>query len=774
MKNWLVCLFVFFAQMTYAQAQSSTKYADECWRMVIQGDSIAKAKGEDSYKQALAKYNAAKACGQSLTKTVNDKILALFNAIENEKNEAVRQRERAKKQTRIAEERRREAERARTAEVEGRIKAEKEAKANSLVTLALKNVPIDPTLAFSYTQRALELTPVNLAAAEVRNSILQENIFYGRMLLGHQGWIRNLKLSPNGDFLFSGATDGRFIVWDTKNWESNSIENRSSAKVCAIDVSKEKQQVLCAYEDGFVCISPIDKPNAFVRRGLIAKDIKSAAFVPSKKAILLGGADGWVRFWDWEKQAYYDSLKIGNQEIIQILSTPHNGLMAFATKAEVQIWDLQKRVLKKTLKTPDFFIQCIAVSLDEAAIYIGNGPFMSKFSLEGELLFNMGRHPSAVSSIDVAENGSIIVVGTNDGRTYLWDKQGNYLNVLSTIPKEGSPAVGAFSVSASSEGKIIYTGSGDQAIRTWHLDNKQVFNFQADMFEASGIGYEPNKNRLVTTGMDGNVSLRNISGKVISQISVFSEGIYSSDTDSLFQLFFVGGVDSAAIIALKSDSLVLLRKWKAHQSGPVTRVRWIHKRKELITASKDGWVNIWDEYGEKTETYPLKGLINDLASDTKGKYIAVAAEDSTAYLIHRNSGKIESLKHPLRVVGLDFAPNDSKMITASGNVLRIWDTSSSRVALNTVSLPRSSIWTVRFSNDGERFAVGCWDGSTRIFDKFGQEVQTFRTNKGVVRYIRFSSDDNFLLSGDNQGGVSINRTIKNLLEQNMIYRFIEK
>ncbi len=100
-----------------------------------------------------------------------------------------------------------------------------------------------------------------------------------------------------------------------------------------------------------------------------------------------------------------------------------------------------------------------------------------------------------------------------------------------------------------------------------------------------------------------------------------------------------------------------------------------------------------------------------------------------------------------------FSPDGKQVLTGSGDgTAKLWDLSGRE--LQTFAGHNSWVSSVTFSRDGTQVLTGSQDGTAKLWDLSGHEIQTFRGHADGVTSVAFSPDGQKVLTG------SIDRTAK--------------
>ena len=159
---------------------------------------------EQQFQKALNKFNAAKLCQPDRSFEIDKRIGAVFDAIENKKNEAIRQKKRADSAREAAQQ------------------SEKAAHDATFRAQALywasESDKLPPTQAIRLLEQAGRY---NLRVAPVYERIFRrfnesDSLLLNSLDLPHRGFVNSAVFSPDGSRILTASDDSTATVWDQR------------------------------------------------------------------------------------------------------------------------------------------------------------------------------------------------------------------------------------------------------------------------------------------------------------------------------------------------------------------------------------------------------------------------------------------------------------------------------------------------------------------------------------------------------------------------------
>ena len=225
------------------------------------------------------------------------------------------------------------------------------------------------------------------------------------------------------------------------------------------------------------------------------------------------------------------------------------------------------------------------------------------------------------------------------------------------------------------------------------------------------------------------ISANNASNKAQSRaIAAKAESVLSQDPELATKLALralqVDKNNSQAETALRDALPQLQLKAALAPPVPVRSAVFSPDGKQILTATADGTVRIWDAVSDKQLlSIPGFGPLNDAAFSPDGKSIVTASNDGIARILNARTGKVIVMLNPFgrsnpAVSSAAFSPNGRLVVTTDGNGdARIWNARTGKQLVPTLSAASgATLLSAAFSPDSKVVVAVGINGNTHIYD----------------------------------------------------------
>jgi WD40 repeat protein len=417
-------------------------------------------------------------------------------------------------------------------------------------------------------------------------------------------------------------------------------------------------------------------------------------------------------------------------------------------------------------------VNSIAVSKDGKLLATGSWDGAARlWSLDDrKLIREIPYGGTYVNSVAISPDGTLLATGGSDrdGFVKLWDVG---TGALRKALKGHSDAV--TSVTFSSDGKRLLSGSYDKTARLWNVDTGEATQtFQGHTWWVWSAGFSPDERSIVTAGQDRTVRVWPIAtGRAGPPFTGHDGPVYAAAFSPDGKHVATGGYDNQ-ILLYKPDDLrpfdyeklssgetnppPSFRAFKGH-TGPVRAVRFSPDGTRLLSGSDDHTIRVWDvESGDLLKTLRgHAGWVRSCEFTPDGHWIVSGSHDNTARLwsiAAYEEVRIAQARlfqgHADAILSASFSPDGQQIVTASRDrTARLWDLSLAKELRKFEEGHQYLATTAVFFPDGKKLVTSASDNTTVVWDT-ASGTETLRLEPtGRSAAIALSSDGRNLLTG---------------------------
>lgn len=308
----------------------------------------------------------------------------------------------------------------------------------------------------------------------------------------HAGYVSQICFSPDGNFLYSGSSDGTVTLWNvglagiTHTVENYFINPFDSD----ISFSPDGKTLALPSSNGIVALLDVNlrQVTATLNAPATANNLRNAAFSPDGKTLASGSYDNTVFLWDLDTEELAATLKgdmhppstpsakVGS--IRSVSFSPDSRTLASGSKdTTIMLWDVRTRKIRTILKGHKSVVTCVAFSPDGKTLASGSfdntvilwdiDTGQAIATLKGHLSSSILSKVGSINSISFSPDGRMLASGGEDNTIILWNAITGQM-----MAKLKGHTDGILSVCFSPDGKTLASGSSDSTVILWDIDTK--------------------------------------------------------------------------------------------------------------------------------------------------------------------------------------------------------------------------------------------------------------------------------------------------------------
>lgn len=323
----------------------------------------------------------------------------------------------------------------------------------------------------------------------------------------------------------------------------------------------------------------------------------------------------------------------------------------------------------------------------------------------------------------------------------------NAQNAQLVIPKGHAGAIS--SLSCSSDGKYLISGSRDRTAILWDGKGNEIIRYPSDE-EIQSVALSSDSKLVVVGSTDNRLRIFNTTGE-LTQTLTHHRNFINAVAISREGNFIASASDDKTVVLYDRT---INKPITFNHSASVRDVSFDSQGKLFLTASADKTAVLWNISGKLIKTFGGHNqAVNKARISENGAFIVTCGDDKMAILWKTEGNEIRRIQHSDKVTACAFSPDHEVIVTGSyDGQVKIWYANQDKVL--TLDTKGPGLSSICIPKDGKSFITGSADGMIQwTFD--GKIMQRFEGHAKSITAVRFNADGSQIIQGDVQGTVKI-------------------
>jgi serine/threonine protein kinase/WD40 repeat protein len=456
----------------------------------------------------------------------------------------------------------------------------------------------------------------------------------------------------------------------------------------------------------------------------------------------------------------------GHQGAVYSVALTADGRLAISGDGAgiLKVWNPLTAEVLKSFKAHEGEVRAIQFSPDGRYCATGGSFHFIRIwnTADWSLAAEFNAHDGTITSIDFSPDGERLISGGRDEEIRCWDWRRAKLLWNKNLTKT------VYAVRYAHGGETIYSLHGDAYLTRWNAADgsaspAEVMGPPGDKLQAMDL--PPDSRFIVGGGYRGEIACYDTQDHQ-QWILPVGDAIYASSCSPDGQHAAFGtGRGQIYLLKFGKNSFrgVQIRRWVGHDDH-VDDVRFSPNGKELLSASLDGTVKLWNlaEVPAEVVTFlsetraPSVYVGNISIASSAGKIVTAGAADQNGWVRVWDVAKlrdVQSFEIPnLQMYGIVADPNSERWAAfCDHRALIVWDNSEVQRVPRIVEVP--GIRGLDLAPNGQTLAVAINldEGKESAIDLYdagsGQHLRRLCSSSGRIADVKYAPDGRTLVAG---------------------------
>ena len=582
------------------------------------------------------------------------------------------------------------------------------------------------------------------------------------LTLGQFGWVEDLELSPEGDWLAVAGQPGVVHVLSTKQRERQYHFPAQCERVMGLAWSPDGSLLAAACDNGTIMLWSF--PSGELLRSIAAHEgrVNDVAFGAGGKELYSGGEDALAKKWEVATGTLRRTFARHKRAVEQICLDPHGQWLATASSDQsLAIWNTETGAIRKHHSFDGGRLVCVAASPDGRFLAAGdiNGGLYLVGLFKGRLL-TLERQIDGIEAITFLGGGQWLATADRGGAIRVQAAPRATAPSLHTQPLHWAAHSNRVqAITTSADGKYLVSGGRDGVVQLWKpdLDAARWRLYQESQKSRIAGGTE---NQLFVAGRGVQVwdlSRRRLIDTLLPADSSWICVACSADGKSL------AAARRGELVLLDLPSRRIVKSWQVDRSLDTHRLAVSPDGRLVALAGYDD-TSVLVYHRDRAE--PIRAIpatmCECLAFSPDGRWLAVGHLDDLRLVElwaadGRSGERIIVLEgHSNTLAAAAFHPNSQLVATVSHDrSLKLWNVDSGEEVYS-VAAHTDRIKSVGFSRDRRTILTAGWGGGIKLWHTAtGKPLGELTSKSNEVDQIVISSSGMQIASLGAPNGVTV-------------------